>query len=85
MARFKLLGNEIQGRDANQAPLSLDQQHAKSVTIVYETDDSQEAQTILASGGFFRDRDNFVSVTSVVDSVNPPSTDPVSPFPQKRN
>jgi hypothetical protein len=85
MARFKLLGNEIQGRDANQAPLSLDQQRPKSVTVVYETDDSQEVQMILESGGFFRDRDNFISVTSVIDSANPVASDPVSAFPQKGN
>jgi 2-polyprenyl-3-methyl-5-hydroxy-6-metoxy-1,4-benzoquinol methylase len=42
MARFKLLGKEIQGQEANQKALSLDQQHAKSVTVVYETDDASE-------------------------------------------
>jgi hypothetical protein len=87
MARFKLLGNEIKGQEQNTTALDLHQQHVmQREVVVYETDDFSEVQTIIQSGGFFRNRDDFVAVTRVVDSdADPVAVDPVIPFPQKGN
>jgi 2-polyprenyl-3-methyl-5-hydroxy-6-metoxy-1,4-benzoquinol methylase len=89
------MGFEVQGADANQATVSRDQQHAEDQpwTAVYETDDLAEANAIKDAGGFFRDRDHFVTVMAVVDGENPRSVDQPSggaffrpsSFPQKGN
>lgn len=69
MGRFKLMGYQVSGADTNAAPTTLEQQHADNPsTIVLETDDQVEARAIVEAGGFFRDRDNFITVTAVVDS-----------------
>jgi hypothetical protein len=94
MGRFKLMGYQVEGADANASTVSLEQQHAEeehASTIVYETDDQVEARAIMNAGGFFRDRDNFVTVTQVVDSQAPERDQPDTPFfrpstfPQKGN
>ena len=65
MGRYKLMGHEVQGQDDNAAPLTREQQTASApLTVVYETDDNKEAETIVNAGGFFRDRDNFIAVES---------------------
>lgn len=84
MARYKLIGYEVEGKDANERTVSLSEQTREPAqTVVYETDDHQEANAILQAGGFFRDRDNFVTVTRVVDASNPVPI--ASPMPQKGN
>jgi hypothetical protein len=80
MARYKLIGYEIQGQDTNEQVKSLDDQHGgDKSTVVYETDDLMEANAILGAGGFFRDRDNFITVSQIVDSDNPLPTLPPTP------
>jgi hypothetical protein len=69
MGRYKLMGYQVTGADQNASTVSLEQQHAENAsTIVLETDDYVEAIAIKDAGGFFRDRDNFVTVTAIVDS-----------------
>jgi hypothetical protein len=92
MARYKLIGAEIEGQEINQSTPTHDQQVTDARgSVVYETDDRAEANAILQAGGFFRNRDNFIAVTRVVDAqavVSGPGDDkgflrPASPFPQK--
>lgn len=92
MARYKLMGYEIEGTDTNVEAQSMAQQTAeKPMTVVYETDDGVEARAIVEAGGFFRDRDNFVSVITVQDSQKEGRDQPDTPFfrpptfPQKGN
>jgi|tagenome__1003787_1003787.scaffolds.fasta_scaffold20761967_1 hypothetical protein len=92
MARFKLIGAQIEGQDVNQSTLTADQQRTEARDqVVYETDDQVEANEILKAGGFFRNRDNFIAVTSVVDSEDVQRDQPDTPFfrpasfPQKGN
>jgi len=97
MARYKLMGNEITGTDQNVAPVSMEEQRTDplhATTVVYETDDKQEAEAIVAAGGFYRDRDNFVAVSLIMDSEDKPDVprdQPDTPFfrpatfPQKGN
>lgn len=93
MARYKLIGAEIEGQDVNQTTPS----HAQQVidprdSVVYETDDRAEANAILQAGGFYRNRDNFIAVSRVVDAQNVTSGAGSGgtgarpqPFPQKGN
>jgi hypothetical protein len=94
MARFKLMGREIHGQEENAIPLSRDEQTRHSpMVVVYETDDNAEAAAIVQAGGFYRDRDNFITVEAVVDSSktttehDQPDTPFFRPstFPQKGN
>lgn len=94
MARYKLMGYQVEGADANASTATLEQQHADNPSsIVYETDDLAEANAIMEAGGFFRDRDNFITVTAIVDSegTERPRDQPdgaffrPSTFPQKGN
>ncbi len=71
MARFRLMGRVIPAQEQNEAPLTREQQNALPTEQVYETDDLHEAAAIQRAGGFFRDRETFVSVTSVIDTLNP--------------
>src|SRR5262245_18866798 len=71
MARYKLMGRVIEAQEENAEPLTREQQNALPTELVYETDDLSEAAQIQRSGGFFRDRQTFVSVTSVVDCLAP--------------
>lgn len=87
MARFKCYGRVIPAREKNEAPMTREEQNALPTELVYETDDITEAATIQRSGGFFRNRDEFISVTSVDDTQNPEggkqgSAD-AQPMPQK--
>jgi hypothetical protein len=89
MARFKLMGRVIVGQEENERALTREEQNALPTELVYETDDLSEASEIQRAGGFFRDRDTFVSVTSVEDTQgsstsfgNVGSADP-QPMPQK--
>jgi hypothetical protein len=93
MARYKLIGAEIEGQDVNQSTPT----HAQQVTdprggVVYETDDLAEANAILQAGGFFRNRDNFIAVSRLVDAQTVVSGAGSGgagalpqPFPQKGN
>jgi hypothetical protein len=84
MARYKLIGAEIQGQDTNKrTPTLAEQVTDPRAAVVYETDDSREAQAILDAGGFFRDRDDFIAVSRIVDSDN--LAPAPSAFPQKGN
>lgn len=83
MARFKLMGSVIPAREENEEPLTREQQSALPTEVVYETDDQHEAAEIQRSGGFFRDRDTFVSVTSVEDTEAPRGSADAQPMPQK--
>ena len=87
MARYKLMGRTIQGQEENAVPLSRDEQVREvPLTVVYQTDDYVEAQAIVNAGGFYRDRDNFIAVETVIDSQETPSLRSSSqPFPQKGN
>lgn len=92
MARFKLVGAQIEGQEINQSALTADQQRTEARdAVVYETDDQAEANAILEAGGFFRNRDTFIAVTSVVDSEDVQRDQPDTPFfrpatfPQKGN
>jgi hypothetical protein len=93
VGRFKLMGYQVTGAEANPSTVTLEQQHAEHTsTIVLETDDQVEARAIVEAGGFFRDRDNFITVTSVVDSEDTEQRDQPSgaffrpsTFPQKGN
>lgn len=82
MGRFKLYGSVIEGQEANTEPLTRAEQRALPTLLVYETDDQEEAARIQQAGGFFRDRDTFISVTSVVDTGSRGSAD-AQPMPQK--
>ena len=94
MARYKLIGTEIEGQDVNTSTPS----HAQQVIdprggVVYETDDKAEADAILQAGGFYRNRDTFIAVSRLVDAPNMVSGSGVlsqavrnpQPFPQKGN
>jgi hypothetical protein len=94
VARFKLIGAQIEGQDVNQRTLTADEQRTEARDqVVYETDDQAEANAILNAGGFYRKRDTFIAVTSVVDSTDTtvqrdqPDTPFFRPatFPQKGN
>jgi len=92
VARFKLIGAQIEGQDVNQRTLTADEQRTEARDqVVYETDDQAEANAILDAGGFYRNRDTFIAVTSVVDSEDLPRDQPDTPFfrpatfPQKGN
>lgn len=91
MARYKLIGTVIQGQEINQRTPSMAEQQQVNENVVYETDDHVEAQTIYEAGGFYRDRDNFIVVSGIVDStavVDQPQGDPFfrpATFPQKGN
>lgn len=83
MARFKLMGRVIQGQEANERPMTKEEQNALPIELVYETDDLSEAAEIQRSGGFFRDRDTFISVTSVEDTAASRGSADAQPMPQK--
>lgn len=80
MARYKLMGYEIEGREQNDRPLTEAEQRPRGLKQVYETDDEREAQAIMSAGGFFRDRDNFITVTGLVDGD---VAVPVQPMPRR--
>ena len=71
MARYRLIGAEIQGQDENEGVQTMDEQHVDANAVVYETDDYVEAVAIKDAGGFFRNRDNFVAVDRMVDTHDP--------------
>jgi hypothetical protein len=93
MGRYKLMGYEIEGHDTNPQSVPIGEQRKDALearTVVYETDELAEAKTITQAGGFFRNRDQFVTVTMMVDSestVSGPITggtrSTAQPFPQK--
>jgi hypothetical protein len=80
MARYKLMGYEIVGREVNEVQMSEAEQRPQGLKEVYETDDVREAQAILTAGGFFRDRDNFITVSAIVDGD---LAVPVQPMPRR--
>jgi hypothetical protein len=85
MARYKLMGNEIEGADQNAEPVSMEGQRTDplhATTVVYETDDLEEAKAIVQAGGFYRDRDNFVAASLILDShtEETPRDQPDTPF-----
>jgi hypothetical protein len=80
MARYKLMGYEIVGREVNDVQMSEAEQRPQGLKEVYETDDVREAQAILTAGGFFRDRDNFITVSAIVDGD---LAVPVQPMPRR--
>lgn len=84
MPRYKLIGGVVQGQDANAKALTREQQHLQPTEVVYQTDDKEEAAAIQRAGGFFRDRETFVSVVSVVDSTpGMTGSGSAQPMPQK--
>jgi len=83
MARFKLYGRVIPAREENEAPLSREEQNALPTELVYETDDQSEAAQIQRSGGFFRNRETFVSVTSVEDTFEQRGSADPQTMPQR--
>jgi hypothetical protein len=71
MARYRLIGQQIQGQEVNTAALTLDQQRSSEPQeIVYQTADLNEVKAIVKAGGYYRDRETFITVTNVVDTAN---------------
>lgn len=70
MARYRLIGHEIQAKEINTAALTYEQQREGREEIVYETDDLNEVKTIAKAGGYSRKDGSFIAVTNVVDTQN---------------
>jgi hypothetical protein len=75
----------IVGQEENERPMTKEEQNALPTELVYETDDQSEAAAIQRAGGFFRDRETFVSVTSVEDTEAQRGSADAQPMPQKGN
>lgn len=67
--RYKLYGLVPVEREANESPMTEDEQRQQGEMLIYETDDPDEARQLQAAGGYTDRIGQWYVITRVEDST----------------